>query len=406
MDDAQAYEAIRQNVVVYPRGKRFAEVTGLQRTELLAFALAKSTEYSMPGTSVETLAFDDDGNAIDSVMAIFEEERTILMSEQEHGVIDDLPELIERLELEDVQVNDLEGWCGIQAEGPNCYHILDDLTDDDLSSMGLSERREARTPLGAEGIMIRTGKTAEYCFYWLGEADEAETLQSFLDRAEAEGGCLATEKALYRAMIELMNPIFPDLFNGITLREAGVEWMSGGGREDEYRGRPEEIGGPRERGIVAIRAYGQDVPPVDTPIEADGTVIGRVYLTTPMVGLEDGLGLALLDEPFAVPGLELTSGGIDVVTIPRPAIDPISWVQTMTGEEAGTSDELQEAIAAMTEERSAATAAAAEAAARAAAEAEAAEAANRADEYDALDDEIDAATDAAGVEVQLMSTDE
>ena len=381
MDDAQSYEAIRNTIAVYTRGKRFFEVTGLQRTELLNWVLAKNTEYVMPGTCVESLALNEDGRPIDLVLAIFEEERTLLISDVEDGVLDNLAPIIEELGLEDIEVNELKGWCAVGVEGPNCYEVLNDLIEDDIATMTLNERRDADSPLGAPGILARIGKTAEYGWTWLGEADEAATYQAFLERVEENDGGPATEQALYRAQLEVNNAIFPDMFEGVTLREAGMEWFAGSGREDDYRGRPAEDAGFRERGFIAVEAPGHDMPEKGTPVMAGDTKVGEIFLKAPLVGTDRGYGLALLDAPFEVPGLDLMCDGVEIKTIPRPAVEPISWVQPI-GEQTGPTA-LQEAMAELTAQR----AAAAEAAARAAAEAEA-----------SLDPEVMAALEALDAE--------
>jgi len=365
MDDAQSYEAIRNNIVVYTRGKRFFEVTGLERTELLNWVLAKNTEYVMPGTCVESLALDEDGKPIDLVLAIFEEQRTLLVSDVEDGLLDNLAPIVEELGLEDVQINELQGWCAIGVEGPNCYDVLNDLIEDDIATMTLNERREADSPLGAPGILARIGKTAEYGWCWLGEADDQATYEAFLERVAENDGGPATEQALYRAQLEVNNAIFPDMFEGVTLREAGMEWFAGSGREDDYRGRPAEDPGPRERGFIAVEAPGHDMPEKGTPVMAGDTKVGEIYLKAPLVGTDRGYGLALLDVPFEVPGLDLMCADVEIKTIPRPAVEPISWVQSI-GDQSGTTA-LQEAMAELTAQRTAA----AEAAARAAAAAEA-----------------------------------
>jgi len=366
MDDAQSYEAIRNTIAVYTRGKRFFELTGLQRTELLNWILAKNTEYVMPGTCVESLALDEDGKPIDLVLAMFEEDRTVLVSDVENGVLDNLAPIIEELDLDDVQVNELEGWCAVGVEGPNCYEILNDLLEDDIAGMSINERRDAESPLGAPGTLARIGKTAEYGWTWLGQADEQETYQAFLERAEENDGGPATEQALYRAQLEVNNAIFPDMFEGVTLREAGMEWFAGSGREDDYRGKPEEDPGFRERGFIAVECPGSDLPEKGTAVMAGDTKVGEIFLKAPLVGTDRGYGLALLDAPFEVPGLDLVCGDVEIKTIPRPAVEPISWVQPIGEQEGPTA--LQEAMAELTAQRTAA----AEAAARAQAEAEAA----------------------------------
>ncbi|MDR1512589.1 MAG: hypothetical protein LBS56_03760 [Propionibacteriaceae bacterium] len=331
MDDRAAYNAIRHATAVYARGARFVEVSGLQRAELLSWALAKSTEYAQPGTSIDTLALGDDGSPVDLVLAVFDEDRTILVSDVTDGVLDQLPALAEERGLTDVAVTPLEGWCAVAVEGPSCWTIVEDLVEDDLASMTLMERRPAKSPLGAPGILGRIGTTAEFGYLWLGEAPLEETLQSFVDRAEARDPAsgLITPAALQRAQLEVNNPVFPDMFEGLTLREAGLEWLAGAGRDDEFRGQPDDVDTPRERGLVAVHAYGHEIPAKGTPVEAGGVKVGEIFVAAPQVGQPDGFALALLDVPFDVPSLDLEAGGVPLKTVSRPAVDPQSWTETI-----------------------------------------------------------------------------
>jgi aminomethyltransferase len=116
---------------------------------------------------------------------------------------------------------------------------------------------------------------------------------------------------------------------GLSLRQAGVEWLAGSSREDDYRGRPAEVGEPRSRGLVAVRAPGAELPAAGTAVEAGGQPVGELFLVAPQAGQPDGFALALLDVPFDVPGLDLTAGGVPVRTVSRPAVDPLSWSETI-----------------------------------------------------------------------------
>jgi aminomethyltransferase len=337
MDDRAAYEAIRNTTAVYQRGRRFVEVGGLQRGELLSWVLAKPTEYAQPGTSVDTLALDDEGHPIDLLLAIFEEDRTILISDVEHGVLDELAAIAEERGLTDVTVAELDGWCAVALEGPSCWHAVEDLVEDDLASMTLMERRTATGPNGEEGMLVRAGTTAEFGYLWVGQADAEAIVQAFAERAEELEGGLITADALLRANLEINHPVFPQMFEGLTLREAGVEWLAGAGRDDDYRGQPDDLETPRSRGLIAVYAPGHEIPPAGTPVEAGGVAVGAIFLAAPQVGQPDGFALALLDAPFDVPGLDLEAAGVALRTVSRPAVDPKSWTETIGSESIGSS---------------------------------------------------------------------
>jgi aminomethyltransferase len=330
MDDRAAYEAIRRTAGAYRRATRFAAVTGVQRGDLLSYALAKSTEYAQPDTAVESLALDADGRPVDFVMALFEEDRVILLSEAESGLIDQLPALAEELGLDAVAVAELPGWTAVGVEGPKSWAVVADLIEDDVAGLTLNQVRPSVLPDGlGSGGLARVGMTAEYGYLWLGEADGDQVLDLFAGRAAAVGGAVTTPAALRRAAMEVNQPLFPEMYEGLSLREAGAEWVAGAGRDDDFRGRPAEDSGPRSRGLVAVTAEAADLPPVGTAVEAGGQPVGTVFLAADRCGQPDGFGLALLDVPFDVPGLALTAAGAALRTVARPAVDPRSWAEAI-----------------------------------------------------------------------------
>jgi aminomethyltransferase len=329
MTDALAYEALRGSVGAYRRGVRFVELTGAQRGELLSFALAKSSEYAQPGTALESLALNGDGQPIDFVMAVLEEDRTILISETEHGLLDQLPDLAAELGLDDVAATNLEGWVAVAVEGPKSWRVVNDLIDSDIAGITLNQVRPSTLPDQTEGWLARVGVTAEFGYLWFGPADADAVLQLFLDRASEQGGGAATPAAVRRTAMEVNHPLFPEMYEGLTLREAGGEWVAGAGREDEFRGQPDEVGAVRTRGLVAVVAADADLPAVGTAVEAGGVAVGTIFLAADRVGQPNGFGLALLDAPFDVPGLDLVADGVGVRTVSRPAVDPLSWLETI-----------------------------------------------------------------------------
>ncbi|MDR1449422.1 MAG: hypothetical protein LBI84_04355 [Propionibacteriaceae bacterium] len=330
MVDAVAYEAIRRTAAVYRRGVRFTEVTGAQRGELLTYALAKSTEYAQPGAAVESLALDEAGRPIDFVMVLFEEDRMVIVSETAAGLAAELPGLAAELGLADVSVSDLAGWAAVAAEGPKSWQVVADLIDDDIAGLTLNQIRPSVLPDGlGSGWLARVGMTAEYGYLWIGPADAEAVLGLFAGRAEAVGGAPATPAALRRAALEVNQPLFPEMYEGLSLREAGAEWVAGAGRDDKFRGQPDDDPAPRSRGLVAVVSRGQDLPPAGAAVEAGGVKVGTVFLAAERVGQPDGFGLALLDAPFDVPGLDLEAAGTALRTVSRPAVDPLSWAEAI-----------------------------------------------------------------------------
>ena len=121
--------------------------------------------------------------------------------------------------------------------------------------------------------------------------------------------------------------MFPELFaGGLGIAEAGAQWLTGLDREDDYRGR---VDSPQERtaGIVAVRSEAGHVPAAGTEVTAAGEPVGTIHWASRLEGAEDSFGLALLEVPWCVPGLELEAGGVSLRTVSRPAVEPRSWTE-------------------------------------------------------------------------------
>ncbi|WP_426625858.1 aminomethyl transferase family protein [Leifsonia sp. McL0607] len=325
MNHALDYHAIRSEAGVYARGTRIVELTGRDRQRLLEHVVARSTEYSQPGTVLDSLVLDDDGRPIDLILVVTDEHRVILLSDEapSAGVLGELESIASDLGLQDVGITHRPDLSAVAVEGPLAWKVVGPLLDEDVAGLLLGEWRTAAIPGSqARAVIARTGTTAEYGYVVVAELAPEELASWIGGLAEAVGGRLVDQSAVVRARMEVDHPLLAGQFDGISVREAGAGWLAGAGRSDSYRGRTDDEG-ELSRRLTAV-VSDDDLHP-GGEVRAGDVVVGRIQVVAPRAGQATVFALALLNRPFDVPGLVLDCGA-EIRTVARPAVEPQSWV--------------------------------------------------------------------------------
>ncbi|MFH5879176.1 hypothetical protein [Arthrobacter sp. NA-172] len=328
LNTADSYTALRTTAGVYHRAGEVMRLTGLHRGRLLTWMLAKQSEFAEPGTVLESLVLDDEG-AVDGVaLVVFDDESIIVVSDCATPLLHVATSAIDALQLVDTHAQQEEDFgYAIAVEGPVSWKVGDGLTDEDMSEILLNEWRRGSLD-GKECILIRIGTTAEYGYVVLtSSAAGPSSMKELTARAREVDGGEIDPLVLRRAQAEVNHPVLPVQALGLSIFEAGIQWMATPNRDDEYRGRNAIRLLPPTRRIVAASTAGEDFPLEGQEVTDEGTPIGVVKVSTPRAGQDTGFGLLLLDIPYCVPGLTLTAGGQTVRTLARPAVDPVSWTQ-------------------------------------------------------------------------------
>lgn len=323
MSTSSEYFSLRRSAGVYARGTTIHSIGGAGREALLSHVIARPTEFAQPGSVVDSLVLDDAGHVADVVLAVIDEDRTLVISERRDGAGDDMRAIALELGIHDVTIDALPEWGALAVEGPRAWEVVRGLTPDDIASLLLNEWQSVEIPGATVALLARTGTTAEYGYVVIADV-LPDMLIDALQSALAEvAGALVGPQALLRARMEVNHPVVPDQFAGIATLEAGAGWAAGVGREDPYRGAGHPV--PPQRRLVAVRStrsleHGRTV-------EAGGVPVGRIHLCAAEIDGETSYALALLDAPFDVPGLDLTVDGETATTVSRPAVQPISWTE-------------------------------------------------------------------------------
>jgi len=330
---AQQYGHVRRIVGVYAPGASLVALTGLERGVVLGQVLAKDSEYVEPNTARDTLILEKDGSVWDAVIHVELDDTSWLIAQSRTGLAELLRETAEAQGLDDVRVADAAAEQeAVAFEGPKAWKIAEKLVDFEISSLVLHGVTVVELPGSADevGVLARIGTTGEYGYLLI--APHAAGVSAWVsEQAGALGGGAVDGEALARARAEVRHPQIPQYSHGLSVREAGLEWLVSWNREDEFRGGGAlaELPDP-ERGLIHLTGPAGAVPGVGAAILAGDQTVGEVRVVFPSAGNADELVLGLLHKPFDVPGLDLTTATVDggqttLRTVAAPYVVPLSW---------------------------------------------------------------------------------
>ena len=323
MSTSSEYFSLRRSAGVYARGTTIHSIGGAGREALLSHVIARPTEFAQPGSVVDSLVLDDDGRVTDFVLAVVDEDRTLVISEHRDGAGDDMRAVALALGIHDVFIDALAGWGALAVEGPRAWEVVRGLVADDIASLLLNEWQSVEIAGATVALLARTGTTAEYGYVVVADVSSDILIDTLRPSLAEVAGSLVGSQALQRARMEVNHPVVPDQFAGITALEGGAGWAAGVGREDSYRGAGLAV--TPQRRLVAVRSTSRLER--GRTVEAGGVPVGRIHLSAAEINGESSYALALLDAPFDVPGLDLTADGATARTVSRPAVQPISWTE-------------------------------------------------------------------------------
>ena len=324
----ESYTAIRSTAATYNRGGEVLRLTGPYRVELLSWLLAKQTEFAEPGTAIESLILAESGAVEGSALVVLDEESIIVIAESQTQLLPIAKQAIEDHGFDGTLAAEADDLAAVLAiEGPLSWRVADGIADEPMSEILLNEWRRGELD-GVECLVIRIGTTAEYGYLVVTSREAGPSvLDKLSERAQEQGGGSINKEVLHRAQAEVNHPVLPSQAAGLTIFEAGIQWMATPNREDDFRGKAGIRLEAPTRKIVAAICKGGDFPEEGALVTDEGTTVGVVQTSTSRAGLSNGFGLLLLEVPYCVPGLTLAAGGRVLSTLSRPAVDPQSWTQ-------------------------------------------------------------------------------
>jgi len=322
-DIQDSYRAIRRTAGVYQRGNAVLTVTGPQRRDYVQFLLARSVEFAGVNSCVDSLLLDEQANPVGAAVAVVAAEFIDVVVDAPQSWLDHAISLKSDY---DVEV-DTTGKLAVQVEGPQAWKVAGPFVPDrHISDVLLNEALDTEVN-GELARLGRTGTTAEYGYLFI--SSSASLLSHLAAQAETVGGGQIDKAILDRVHVEINYPVMPDQLRGLTVFECGVPWLATVGREDAYIGSDAIVIAPPHRRTVAAIFADNDCPAVGSAVSVDGEAVGTVTVSIPRLGNQDGLGLLVMDDPMAVPGIAVEAGGVSGMTVSRPVIAPESWSEGM-----------------------------------------------------------------------------
>jgi hypothetical protein len=208
---------------------------------------------------------------------------------------------------------DEHGATAIQIEGPRSWTVVADLDNYDIRQLGVGECVPAEVD-GIPVVLARTGTTGEHG-YLIFMPDEAG-LATLVAMAEKVGGGLIDTVVLPRVWIESGAP--------------GAAWRRGGSvgwGQMSASGPAPQSPAPVTRRCVPVLFKDADCPPVGALASVDGNVIGQVVVQAPLAGQADGLGMAMLDDRYTHPGIDIQVGSVEGRVVAQPLINLLSDIE-------------------------------------------------------------------------------
>ncbi len=293
-DTAAEQRAIRNGAAVLDRSHRSRFiVSGTDAGEVLAATFAGRLEELEEGRAMRTVALDRRGLIRDLVLVA----RTGGIAYQAMGEPGQRFETYERLRAAikpswDARIDDrTETTCLIGVAGPGAAKAVE---------AHLAEALPARLqPLhivtfefhGFRSLAIRTSDTGEDGFEFMFAPAVA---QHAIETLRAGGVPLAGDAAQEATRVEACIPAYaPDLETGLTPAQAGLAALL------------DIPGGGGGRMLSAILIESDEAVAAGTPARVGGEVAGEVRSCVRSGGLNATIGLAIIDDRYAVPGTAL-----------------------------------------------------------------------------------------------------
>ncbi|MGA4500991.1 aminomethyl transferase family protein [Bacillus bombysepticus] len=303
----EAYDAVRNGIgVIELSATGRIVVKGEDHVEFLDRLVTKDIMFMEEETTLFTLLLQEDGNVID-LINLFKNEDSITVITTPHKK-DTVLAWLENQKTNGIEIIDISQTHSLLGfEGPYAWRLAQQFLDFEISSLPF-QSFVLNQLFGKEILLARTGVTAEYGYQLLFEKYlepiVVETINSFKDddinlkRVDWE--------TLETLMLEIRHPYFEfKHLEELNIFEASLEWFIDF-YKDEFYGR-ESLEQQSEAGV------NKRIVGFTTGIESQITVNDEIFIEEQLIGkvielkespvLDMRLGIALLDEPFAVSGI-------------------------------------------------------------------------------------------------------
>lgn len=197
----------------------------------------------------------------------------------------------------------------VALQGPNAQKILQKLTDTDLNSIKFFYCQRGVMVDGVECLVSRTGYTGEDGFeIYMAPADASKVWNAIMDAGKEDGIAPAGLGCRDTLRFEVALPLYgQELSKEISPLQAGLG-MFVKLDNDDFIGKAALVN-QKENGlgkkIVGFEMVENAIPRHGYDVLVDGNVIGEVTTGYFSPSVEKKVGLALIDEQYAVMGNEI-----------------------------------------------------------------------------------------------------
>jgi aminomethyltransferase len=228
----------------------------------------------------------------------------------------------------DVTVTDRSAGCALLAiQGPSALAIVESLSETEVGPIRYYHFAEGRVA-GVPCLLSRTGYTGEDGFELYHPAGQAPALAEALLRAgQSHGLELCGLGARDSLRLEAGYPLYGhELTREISPLTAGLGWTVKLDKEVDFCGRAALAAEKREgsrRRVVFFRTGDRRIVRPETPVAADGALVGRVLSGTLSPILLEAIGTAIVDAAAAAKPLRADVRGspVDLRLVKPPLVE-------------------------------------------------------------------------------------
>jgi len=339
-DVTREYLCIREEAgIIDGHGFCLLRVTGSDAEAFLDGLATKDVQYLTSGTVSECAFLDEEANLVGLVFVERLDECFVVLSPAEtgHAVASWVSARAD--EWADVVVEDMTDSSGLFfVEGPKSWRLMRDVFALEIESLALRGVEEVQHE-GVAMTVSRLGRSGEYGYAVVAPREALATLATqVLGNTSDVAVRFCGSDAMDVCMLEIRQP---NLVHETSARgdmlELGQNWLVQYDKET-YVGHDvlmAKFGGERVLGAVGFLAAGRRGEIDGATVMLADAVVGHVLYGRYSEKAQGTLGLALVDNQWAVSGIPLAVraevGGEtwEVQTISCPFVRPVSWDEKM-----------------------------------------------------------------------------
>jgi aminomethyltransferase len=306
-DVVAEHSAIRDGVALLDRSHRSRFLlSGTDALDVLRATVSGHVGELEEGRSMRSVVLDDGGRIRDLVLVARTGGISYIVTGEPTQRFETLSRLQRAVQADyDARVDDrTESTCLLGIAGPASEAFVREQLSDALPARLPSLHTAAFEFHGFRTLALRTSDTGEDGFeLMLAPA----VMQHLLESLRASGAGVAGHSAQEIARVEACVPAFaPDLERGLTPAQADLDVLLN------------VPGGESGVILAALLLETDEAPAPGTTVEGEHRPVGEVRSAVRSPRLDATLGLAVIDQDHALPGVRLTVAGVGAAVVGKP----------------------------------------------------------------------------------------